>query len=103
MTAEQLYLEPSLKLQDVANRMELQPHHISQVVNELEEKNFSDFINEYRISNAIKLLKTTENKVIHIAFDSGFNNKASFNNAFKKVTGMSPSQYREVHQTITMR
>lgn len=103
MLEENMYLNSDLKLQDVATRLDLLPHHISQSINELEERNFSDFINEYRISKAIRLLKTTENKVIHIAYDSGFNNKASFNNAFKKVTGMSPSQYRDTHQSITMR
>lgn len=97
MTMERIYLDSSLKLQDVATRLELQPHHVSQVINELEEKNFSDFINYYRIKEAEKLLQESNYKILHIAYDSGFNNKASFNNAFRKVTGMSPSEYRESH------
>ncbi|GAB4231516.1 MAG: helix-turn-helix domain-containing protein [Ekhidna sp.] len=100
METEKPYLESSLKLKDVANHLGLQSHHISQVINELEEKNFSDFINEYRVSQAIRLLKVTDQKIMHVAFDSGFNNKASFNNAFRKVAGMSPSQYREAHRSL---
>ncbi len=100
METHKPYLDASLKLQDVATKLGIQSHHISQVVNELEEKNFSDFINEYRVSAAIKLLKTTDHKIIHVAYDSGFNNKASFNNAFKKVTGMPPGEYREAARSI---
>lgn len=98
METEKIYLQSSLKLQDVADRMEMQPHHISQVINELEEKHFSDFINTYRIADAKKMLIESDHKIIHVAYDTGFNNKASFNNAFKKHTGMSPSEYREFHE-----
>ena len=94
MESEKPYLQPSLKLQDVAETLEFKSHHISQAINEVEEKNFSDFVNGYRISTAMGLLTSTNQKMIHIAFDSGFSNKASFNNAFKKATGMSPSEYR---------
>ena len=81
-------------------QMEVQPHHISQVINELEEKHFSDYINTYRIEDAKKMLLASDHKIIHVAYDTGFNNKASFNNAFKKHTGMSPTQYKEYH-TVT--
>lgn len=97
MESGKVYRESSLKLKDVANRLGLQSHHISQVINELEEKNFSDYINEYRITDAKKLLIESNNKIISIAYDTGFNNKASFNNAFRKSTGMSPSEYREIN------
>ncbi|MEQ9467483.1 MAG: AraC family transcriptional regulator [Ekhidna sp.] len=97
MEIEKIYLQSSLKLQDVADKLELQPHHISQVINEQEEKHFSDFINTYRIADAKRLLIGSDHKIIHVAYDTGFNNKASFNNAFKKHTGMSPSEYREFH------
>lgn len=97
METEKIYLQSSLKLLDVANLMEVQTHHISQIINQQEEKHFSDYINTYRVRDAKKLLIETDHKIIHVAYDCGFNNKASFNNAFKKHTGMSPSQYRTSH------
>ncbi|MEO9870081.1 MAG: helix-turn-helix transcriptional regulator, partial [Ekhidna sp.] len=95
MEDEKPYLKNSLRLNDIADQLQILPHHISQVINEIEEKNFSDYINKYRIEEAKKLLIESNYKVLHVAFDSGFNNKASFNNAFKKTTGVTPSKYRE--------
>ncbi len=102
MSEELLFLNSDLKLNDLAAHLELSPHQISQVVNELEEKNYTDFVNAYRVEAAKRLLTTTDDKIIHIAYDSGFNNKASFNNAFKKITGMSPSQYRSKQPTAVI-
>jgi YesN/AraC family two-component response regulator len=57
---------------------------------------FTDFINSYRVEAAKCALLSQENrKIIHVAYDTGFNNKVSFNNAFKKFTGLSPSQFRD--------
>ncbi len=101
MEGDKMYLQNSLKLQDIANLIEIQPHYISQVINEYEDKHFSDFINTYRIEDAKKMLLESNFKIIHVAYDTGFNNKASFNNAFKKLTGMSPSEYRERNTPIS--
>jgi len=98
MTQEKPFLESSLRLQDLAARLHLSQHYISQAINDQDGKNFADFINEYRIEEAKKLLsESDQKKIIHVAYDTGFNNKASFNNAFKRFTGMSPSEFRE-HQ-----
>jgi len=97
MADELLFLNSDLKLNDLAAHLELSPHHISQVINELEEKNYTDFVNAFRVESAKRLLATTGDKIIHIAYDCGFNNKSSFNNTFKKFTGLSPSQYRSQH------
>lgn len=94
MNSEKIYLQSTLKLQDLADKMQLNAHLISQVINDVEEKHFSDYVNSFRIEDAKKLLRKSDNKIIHIAYDAGFNNKASFNSAFKKHTGMSPSDYR---------
>ncbi|MEP5611417.1 MAG: helix-turn-helix domain-containing protein [Cyclobacteriaceae bacterium] len=96
MREERPYLDSSLRLQDLAEKLSLSNHYISQVINDLDGKNFADFVNEYRVEEAKKLLvETQEKKIIHVAYDSGFNNKASFNNAFKRFTGMAPSEFRE--------
>lgn len=97
MTVKKPYLDSSLKLQQLAEQLDLSPHHISQAINELEGQNFSDFINQYRIHEATTILQDpaqADKKIIHIALDTGFNNKTSFNSAFKKFTGSSPSEYR---------
>ena len=99
MVSEKIYLKSSLKLHDVADLMQVPPHYISQAINEQEQKHFSDYINSFRVSDAKKQLLETNNKIIHVAYETGFNNKASFNNAFKKLTGMSPSKYREQYLT----
>lgn len=91
------YLDSSLKLHDLAKQLSFSAHHISQVINELEQQNFSDFINRYRINDAKEMLGNpdlADNKIIEVAYDTGFNNKTSFSNAFKKFTGMSPSEFK---------
>lgn len=91
------YLDNQLKIQHLASVLQISTHHLSQVMNELLGYKFSDFINLYRIEEAKKLLADPayDAKIISIAFDVGFNNKATFNSVFKKITGMSPSEYRQ--------
>ena len=95
---EKPYLDNELRLSGLADQLEISIHHLSQVVNEQLGKSFSDFINEYRVEEAKRLLanpRYKERYVISIAYEAGFNNKTSFNKAFKAQTGLSPSQYRK--------
>lgn len=98
MEIEKLYRESDLSLQGLANKMAA-PHHIlSQVLNEKLNRNFSDYINSYRIEEAKKILSShqkEEQKITRVAFDVGFNTMVAFYNAFKKYTGMTPSEYRK--------
>ena len=90
-------------MQDLAGDLGLSVHYLSEVLNSRLKQNFSDLINSYRIKEAIKMLKDPnyENeKIINIAYDSGFNNKASFNNAFKKYTGMTPGKYKAQNKRV---
>ena len=96
-SAQKPYLDSDLRLEDIARQLSLSTHHISQSVNMIEKINFSDFVNKYRLEEAVEILCIPENrtkKLIDIAYQTGFNNKSSFNNAFKKLKGMSPSEYR---------
>ncbi len=98
---DKIYRRSDLKLPDVAKQLNTSAHHISQIVNERLKLSFPDLINSYRVNEAKTILANplnSEQKIIGIAFDTGFNNKANFNNAFKKFTGMSPSDYRKLHQ-----
>ncbi|MEO9802503.1 MAG: helix-turn-helix domain-containing protein [Reichenbachiella sp.] len=95
---EQLYLISDYKIADLATALEVPIHYLSQVINETTDKNFFEFINSFRVNKARKLLAENGNsylKIMTVAFDSGFNNKSTFNRIFKKHTGFTPSQYKE--------
>lgn len=98
MQTEQLYLNPELKMKEVAEKMGISSHHLSQILNDQAGQNYADFVNSYRIQAARQKLsnpQTAHEKIIAIAYDVGFNTKASFNAHFKKQTGMSPSAYKK--------
>jgi AraC-like DNA-binding protein len=100
MKDEKPYLQNELNLSDLSELVGVSPYYLSQVINEQSKKNFYDFINEYRTQYAAKILVNSEKTTITaIAFEAGFNNRVSFNNAFKKYIGMTPSQYRQSKDT----
>jgi AraC-like DNA-binding protein len=71
---------------------------LSQILNEKLNRNYSEFINSYRIEEAKKILegpRAAQLKINAVAFDVGFNTQVAFYNAFKKYTGLTPAQYRK--------
>ena len=96
---EHLYLDAELSLTKLSAKLDLSARDISLVINRHANKNFSSFINEYRIEEAKKLLISSQKntKILAIAIDSGFNNLSSFNVAFKALTRSTPSEYRAKH------
>lgn len=98
MATEEYYLESDLSLQSLAERLKISPHHLSQILNQKLGKTFYDYINEQRVEHAKQLLVGAPDKSItSIAFESGYNSKNSFYNAFKRHTGMKPTDYRRHH------
>lgn len=100
MEKERAYRENELRLSDLAEKLSVTPHHLSQVINDHYGKTFNQFVNDYRIREAIELLTLAENRDLHIieiAWQVGFNNKTTFNQAFKQHTGMPPSHWRNIH------
>ncbi|MCX6584641.1 MAG: helix-turn-helix domain-containing protein [Candidatus Aminicenantes bacterium] len=98
MELEKLYREESISLQYLAEKLSITPHLLSQLLNEKLNITFPDYINNYRIEEARKLLVDpdwADRKVISIAFEVGYNTKAAFYGVFKKCTGMTPSEYRK--------
>lgn len=90
------FLDPALSLFQLARSLHIQPNHLSQVINTHSAQNFFDFINQFRVESFIEEIKQnkhTHQTLLAIALDCGFNSKASFNRAFKKFTGMTPSTY----------
>lgn len=94
MEDDQAYRKNDLRLSDLAEKVEVSPQLLSQLINEQCQKNFYDFVNEHRVNFAAKRLLDGDTNIKGIAFDSGFNNRVSFNNAFKKYMGTTPSAYR---------
>jgi len=97
MRSERLYRDPDLSLDLLAQRLDMGKHHVSQVINEHWGASFFEYVNQLRIREAQQLLADTPRSALHVievAYAVGFNNKVSFNNAFKKATGMTPTEYR---------
>jgi ligand-binding sensor domain-containing protein/AraC-like DNA-binding protein len=95
MTTDQLYLHADLTLYKLAEVLDTKPHSLSQVLNQYHQSGFHAFINKYRIEEAKKMLIETDLKIIAVAYDCGFKSISTFNVAFKKETGMTPSQFRK--------
>lgn len=95
------YLNPSLNLQTLADTLGLSTHELSYVLNNGIQKNFYQFVNEYRIDEAKRLLADPSVKspdILDVAVGSGFNSRTAFYTAFKKMVGVTPTQYaRENH------
>lgn len=97
MEKSRIYLDPDLSLDELAGRLKMSRHYLTQLLNDRLNKNFYSFINEYRIGVAIARLDdpAVEVNILSLAFDCGFNSRSSFNNYFKKITGCTPSAYRK--------
>ncbi len=96
MVEEKPYLNNELRLNDLSESLNLSRNHTSQIINEHFNCSFFDFINQYRVAEAkTLLLDSAENgsTITQIAYDVGFNNRASFYKAFKKFTDRSPSDH----------
>ncbi|HEX2946513.1 MAG TPA: helix-turn-helix domain-containing protein [Clostridia bacterium] len=91
------YLDPDLDLRQLSELSGIPSHMISMLLNIHLNRNFYTFINTYRVDEAKKLLSSEgsrEMNILTIAYDSGFNSKSTFNMVFRKLEGMTPSEYR---------
>jgi len=99
MEEKKLYLQPQLSLEQLSEKTGLTTHQISGTVNYCSGKNFPDFVNTYRLEEARRLLLAhPKKKIIAVAYESGFHSISSFNQLFRKKTGMSPSAFRKKHR-----
>lgn len=97
LAEQEVFKENELRLDDLAAYLDVSRHHLSQVINEHYGVNFFEFINRYRIAHVKKLLsdpRYDHYTLLQIAYEAGFNNKASFNRCFRAETGLTPSEYR---------
>lgn len=97
MVNKQLYLNPNFQLSDLSSATKIPLHQCSSILNNILNKNFRDWTNEFRINHFIERYKIdAQLKTIEaLAYESGFKNTATFYNAFKKTTNLSPSKYFE--------
>jgi len=98
LEAKSLYLNPDLRLSDLADAMGVRPYRVSQILNQGLHTSFYDLINQYRITRAQELLASPVAErlnLLGVAMESGFRSKSVFNEVFKKTTGKTPSQYRD--------
>ena len=97
MVKDELYKNPELSLNSLAEELGLKPYLISKSLSVVCGKRFNDFVNEYRVKEVQRLLEDTNNSkytLLSLAMASGFNSKSSFNRSVKKQLGISPSDLR---------
>ena len=95
MVQDKLYLEEELSLKRLSEALEESENHLSETLSQQLNTNFFNFVNSYRIQHAKQLLKTTQQPISTILYDVGFNSKSTFNTAFKKSVGITPSAFRK--------
>jgi AraC-like DNA-binding protein len=96
MRTERLYLQPQLNLRDLAKQLKVPSGTLSAAINNRKKNNFNDYINALRVEEFLELARKEGNKnytLLSLAFDCGFNSKATFNRAFKKQKACSPREY----------
>lgn len=90
------YKNNELTLVELSKILKVHPNYLSQVINEMEGKNFYSYINTLRINEFIKIASIPENKkytMISLAYDCGFSTKSTFNKHFKLQTGKTPTDF----------
>ena len=85
----------TIKLEDVAAVAYMAPTAFCRYFKKRTGKQFSNYLNEFRIGHANRMLVENKIKISNIALECGFNNLSNFNEQFKKITGFTPKEYRE--------
>lgn len=101
MENDRVFTNENLSLQAFSEIVDIPKHYISEILNVHLNTNFQDFVNEYRVEEFIKLYSNPENdhfSIMGIATSVGFKTKATFNANFKKIKGISPSEYKQQHK-----
>jgi AraC-like DNA-binding protein len=103
MVEHKIYLDANLTLTILAKKLRIHPNHLSRIINEKYRLNFNDFINQYRIEEIKKILSDSsihKINILEIMYDNGFYSKSVFNTAFKKFTGLTPSEFRRQYVPV---
>ena len=96
METDKIFMDEDIRLSTLADELKISPNQVSRIINEQFGQNFNEFINSFRIKEAQKLLlEDREKTILSIAFEVGFNTKATFNTQFVKFVKMTPSEFRK--------
>lgn len=96
MVQEELYKQPDLSLADLARAIQISSHQLSQVLNDNLGKNFTSYINEFRIKKACDLIAGNHPYSLEaLGYEVGFNSKSTFYTSFRKIMGTTPALYKE--------
>jgi AraC-like DNA-binding protein len=102
MEEKRPYLNPGLSLGELADLAQTPSHQLSKLINDQFGKNFFDYINSHRIKSFQEQIEKGdhhERTILSLALEAGFNSKTAFNRAFKKQTGLTPSEYLHQHSS----
>jgi AraC-like DNA-binding protein len=98
-----LFRDPDLTLNRLSRKMTVPARRISTAVNRVRNESVSVYMNRHRVAEACRLLKETDRSITAIMFDSGFQTKSNFNDAFKKITGTNPASWRSTNIHLDMK
>tara|TARA_R110000868_G_scaffold209120_1_gene458735 strand:+ start:1317 stop:3110 length:1794 start_codon:yes stop_codon:yes gene_type:complete len=101
MDEEEIYLNPSLSLRELAQSLQIHPNKLSWLINENLGKNFNEYINSWRLTAFQQKALAPENSnitLLGLAYESGFNSKSVFNEFFKRSTGLTPRAWLKSRQ-----
>jgi AraC-like DNA-binding protein len=97
---ERGYLDPDIRLTGLAERIGTSPQLLSQYLNDVFGVSFFDYINGLRVAEVQKMMRDRSNDtrtLLDLAFAAGFTSKSTFNTSFKKISGLTPSSWRNQH------
>jgi len=98
MKENEPYLDSNLSMYELAKQLDVPSRELSVSINHTLNKHFFDFVNEYRIKKAMDLIRNSSDEkltILEILYEVGFNSKSSFNTAFKKHTGITPTEFKQ--------
>lgn len=101
LASEKPYLKTDVSASNISDALQISNHELSQLLNVGLNINFYDLINQHRVEHAKKLLLSKEYsnaKILHVALDSGFSNKSSFLRNFKKLTDLTPTEFKKLEE-----